>query len=86
MRRRLEAARAWRGWAVGLVLVLYPALARACDFCRPRVQAGIFDAHFAGRVGLTLLPLVVVLLLVALIVRGPWARGGARRPEEDAWS
>jgi hypothetical protein len=68
------------------MLVLYPALARACDFCRPRVQAGIFDAHFVGRLVLTLLPLGAVLLLVALIVWAPWSRSARRPRREEAWS
>jgi hypothetical protein len=73
-----------RLWMLGLAL-LGPRLALACDFCRPRVQAGIFNEHFTGRLAITLLPLVVMLLLVALIVRTPWRRlesvpaSGARR-------
>ena len=72
--------------AVGLALLLHPALAMACDFCRPRVRAGIFDAHFAHRLALTLLPLAVVLLLVALIVWAPWGRSARRTSQEEAWS
>jgi hypothetical protein len=46
----------------------------ACDFCRPQVQAGIFNERFIGRLALILMPLAVVLLLVALIV---WTTGRA---------
>jgi hypothetical protein len=71
---------------LGLGLLLHPLAARACDFCRPRVRAGIFDAHFAGRLALTLLPLVATLLLAALVVWAPWerrTRGTANG--EDPW-
>jgi len=73
-------------WMTGLALLLHPALAAACDFCRPRVRAGVFDANFAGRLALTLLPLAVALLLVALIVWAPWSRSARRTSQEEAWS
>jgi hypothetical protein len=84
------AARRWtEGRALAplcLGLLLLPLAAHACDFCRPRVRAGIFDAHFAGRLALTLLPLVATLLLVALIVWSPWERRAPGAADgEDAW-
>ena len=73
-------------WAVGLALLFHPALAAACDFCRPRVRAGIFDAQFTHRLALTLLPLAVVLLLVALIVWAPRRRSTRRTSQRSEGS
>ena len=41
----------------------------ACTTCRPAVQAGIFDEHFWGRLALTVLPFLVILLVVAALYR-----------------
>ncbi len=61
-------------WPLAWVAWLYGSVAMACDFCRPQVQAGIFNERFIGRLALILMPLAVVLLLVALIV---WTTGRA---------
>jgi len=62
--------------ALALCAWLYASTALACDFCRPKVQAGIFNEHFLGRLALTLMPLAVVLLLVGLVV---WMSGRRSR-------
>ncbi len=41
----------------------------ACTTCRPAVEAGIFDERFWGRLAITVLPFLVVLLVVAVLYR-----------------
>ena len=41
----------------------------ACTTCRPAVQAGIFDERFWGRLALTVLPFLVIVLVVAALHR-----------------
>lgn len=43
--------------------------ALACTTCRPAVRAGILDEHFWGRLSLTVLPFLVILLVVAVLHR-----------------
>jgi hypothetical protein len=69
---RDNAKQATRALALGAWL--YGAVALACETCRPKVQAGIFNEQFLGRLALTLIPWAVVLLFVALIVWMPWRR------------
>lgn len=53
--------------------------ALACTTCRPAVEAGIFDERFWGRLSITALPFLVVLLVVALLHRS----GRAEAPGEE---
>jgi|GEM_PF-2590550 len=67
-----------------LTLGLMSTGAWACETCRPRVEAGIYNEHFVGRLALTLMPLLVVLCLVALIVGFPWGAGRQGVPGASA--
>ncbi|NMO21137.1 hypothetical protein HPC49_46845 [Pyxidicoccus fallax] len=60
-----------RGVAVTVFVMslLASPAALACTTCRPAVQAGIFDEHFWGRLALTVLPFLVILLVVAVLYR-----------------
>lgn len=62
------------------VLLAAPAVS-ACTTCRPAVQAGIFDERFWGRLAITVLPFLVILLVVAVLYR---ARPRAFPGEEQA--
>ncbi len=50
-------------------LPLASPAAWACTTCRPAVEAGIFDERFWGRLSITVLPFLVVLLVVAVLYR-----------------
>lgn len=62
-------------------LPLASPAAWACTTCRPAVEAGIFDERFWGRLSITILPFLVVLLVVAVLHRT--GRGGT--PGEERW-
>ena len=47
--------------AVLVSLLLAPPPARACAWCRPRVEAGIHDAAYGKRLLLVLLPVGLLL-------------------------
>ncbi len=65
---------------MALAAALAPAPAAACDFCRPAVEAAIFDASFWPRAGAMLLPFAVVGLVVAAAHRlAPRFLGGGDR-------
>ncbi|SEU04699.1 hypothetical protein SAMN05443572_104565 [Myxococcus fulvus] len=81
--RDMERISGWGRAAGVLATGLLATGAWACDTCRPRVEAGIYNEHFLGRLALTLMPLLVVLWLVVLIVWSPWSdarpRASSRR-------
>ena len=79
-RMTLRRQRTWlRLLALGAGLTA--ATAAACDFCRTRVQAGIFDGSFLSRLAFLLAPLALTLLAVGTVVFLPrWVVPGADRP------
>ncbi len=83
MRVPAQGVRYMRGFAAtvfALSLLAAPAVS-ACTTCRPAVQAGIFDERFWGRLAITLLPFLVILLVVAVLYR---ARPRALPGEEQS--
>ncbi|MFP2959701.1 hypothetical protein ACLEPN_18160 [Myxococcus sp. 1LA] len=57
-----------RGISTGFTTALLTAsAASACPTCRPEVVAGILDEHFWGRLSLTVLPFLVLLLIVGAL-------------------
>ncbi|WP_426756996.1 hypothetical protein [Myxococcus sp. Y35] len=48
--------------------LLTSTAASACPTCRPDVVAGILNEHFWGRLSLTVLPFLVLLLIVGALV------------------
>jgi len=72
---------------VGAVASLSPAAASACTLCysetAQKVRAAIFGADLWQNIGLTLLPFLVVLLIVALIYPGiPLLKRRIEPPQE----
>lgn len=77
-------ARVTLGIYGAVAVTLWPARTVACPYCDSeigqQVSAGIFNEEFWSNAILTLLPLLVMLLLVALIHFGvPWPKRSAVR-------
>ena len=52
-----------KGFAFLLVLLFWLPAARACPVCRPKVEAGIYDAAYSANVLVVLLPVAVMVAL-----------------------
>ena len=53
------------------LLTQLPAAAWACRVCRPRVDAGIYDAGYQANLLLVLLPVLLLLAFVAGLYYAP---------------
>lgn len=48
---------------VAVMLVAVSSVAWSCEVCRPWVESGVYNSHFASTWGLLALPLLALLLI-----------------------
>jgi hypothetical protein len=78
--RRLNARFQGMRCAARIMGAMLPALtqASACGFCRPAVEAQVFDQRFASTLAVLLLPVVLCVSLAVLMGRFGVAKGDGK--------
>lgn len=68
----------------GLVLPISTA-ARSCDFCRPWVEAGVYNADFLSTFVMLAGPLVGLLTIGLAAQYLDWGAGRYKKERKDSW-